>query len=81
MKQLMTSPFLRQMEVNLVSEIIDNCKSIEDTALAAKAIDALEENQPNEREVIQIMRDDLCDLTFKYFLIKYPNTKTIESYE
>jgi hypothetical protein len=72
MKQLMTSPFLRQMEVNLVSEIIDNCKSIEDTALAAKAIDVLEENQPNEQEVIQIMRDDLCDLTFKYFIEKYP---------
>ena len=74
MKQLMTSPFLRQMEINQVSEIIDNCKSIEDTALAAKAIDALEENQPNEREVIQIMRDDVCDLTFKYFIEKYPNS-------
>lgn len=72
MKQLMTSPFLRQMEVNRVSEIIDNCKSIEDTALAAKAIDALEENQPNEQEVIRIMRNDVCDLTFKYFIEKYP---------
>jgi hypothetical protein len=72
MKQLMTSPFLRQMEINLVSEIIDNCKSIEETALASKAIDVLEENQPNEREVIQIMRDDLCDLTFKYYIEKYP---------
>jgi hypothetical protein len=72
MKQLMTSPFLRQMEINLVSEIIDNCKSIEETALAAKAIDVLEENQPNEQEVIQIMRDDLCDLTFKYYIEKYP---------
>jgi hypothetical protein len=72
MKQLMTSPFIRQTEINLVSEIIDNCKSIEETALAAKAIDVLEENQPNEQEVIQIMRDDLCDLTFKYFIEKYP---------
>jgi hypothetical protein len=72
MKQLMTSPFIRQTEINLVSEIIDNCKSIEETALAAKAIDVLEENQPNEREVIQIMRDDLCDLTFKYYIEKYP---------
>ena len=75
MKQLMTSPFLRHMEVNRVSEIIDNCKSIEDTALAAKAIDSLEENQPNEREIIKIMRDDLCDLTFKYYIEKYPNAK------
>lgn len=72
MKKLMTSPFLRQMEINRVSEIIDNCKSIEDTALAAKAIDALEENQPNEQEVIRIMRNDVCDLTFKYFIEKYP---------
>lgn len=72
MKKLMTNPFLRQMEINRVSEIIDNCRSIEDTALAAKAIDSLEENQPNESEVIQIMRNDVCDLTFKYFIEKYP---------
>jgi len=72
MKKLMTNPFLRQMEINRVSEIIDNCKSIEDTALAAKAIDSLEANQPNESEVIRIMRNDVCDLTFKYFIEKYP---------
>lgn len=72
MKKLMTNPFLRQMEINRVSEIIDNCRTIEDTALAAKAIDSLEENQPNESEVIRIMRNDVCDLTFKYFIEKYP---------
>ena len=72
MKQLMTSPFLRQMEINRVSEIIDNCRSVEDTALAAKAVDSLEANQPNESEVIRIMRNDVCDLTFKYFIEKYP---------
>ena len=72
MKKLMTNPFLRQMEINRVSEIIDNCRSIEDTALAAKAIDSLEANQPNESEVIRIMRNDVCDLTFKYFIEKYP---------
>lgn len=72
MKKLMTNPFLRQMEINRVSEIIDNCRSIEDTALAAKAVDVLEANQPNESEVIRIMRNDVCDLTFKYFIEKYP---------
>lgn len=72
MKKLMTNPFLRQMEINRVSEIIDNCRSIEDTALAAKAVDSLEANQPNESEVIRIMRNDVCDLTFKYFIEKYP---------
>ena len=72
MKKLITNPFLRQMEVNRVSEIIDNCRSIEDTALAAKAVDVLEANQPNESEVIRIMRNDVCDLTFKYFIEKYP---------
>ena len=68
----MTNPFLRQMEINRVSEIIDNCRSIEDTALATKAVDSLEANQPNESEVIRIMRNDVCDLTFKYFIEKYP---------
>ena len=68
----MTNPFLRQMEINRVSEIIDNCRSIEDTALAAKAVDSLEANQSNESEVIRIMRNDVCDLTFKYFIEKYP---------
>lgn len=68
----MTSPYLRQMEVNMVSEIIDNCVSLEDTELASKAIDVLKLNQPNEKEFIQIMRDDLCDITFKFFIEKYP---------
>ncbi len=70
----MTNPLLRQIEINRVSEIIDNCKSIEDTALAARAIDLLEANQPNEQEIIRIMRNDICDLTFKFFIEKYPNS-------
>jgi hypothetical protein len=74
MKKLMTNPLLRQIEINRVSEIIDNCKSIEDTALAARAIDLLEANQPNEQEIIRIMRNDICDLTFKFFIEKYPNS-------
>jgi len=68
----MTSPYLRQIEVNMVNEIINNCVSIEDTELASKAIDYLKLNQPNEKEIIQIMRDDVCDLTFKFFIEKYP---------
>ena len=68
----MTSPYLRQIEVNMVNEIIDNCVSIEDTELASKAIDYLKLNQPNEKEIIRIMRNDLCDLTFKFFIEKYP---------
>jgi hypothetical protein len=72
MEKLMTSPYLRQIEVNMVNEIINNCVSIEDTELASKAIDYLKLNQPNEKEIIQIMRDDVCDLTFKFFIEKYP---------
>ena len=68
----MTSPYLRQIEVNMVNEIINNCVSIEDTELASKAIDYLKLNQPNEKEIIRIMRNDLCDLTFKFFIEKYP---------
>lgn len=68
----MTSPYLRQIEVNMVNEIINNCVSIEDTELASKAIDYLKLNQPNEKEIIQIMRNDVCDLTFKFFIEKYP---------
>jgi hypothetical protein len=71
MEKLMTSPYLRQIEVNMVNEIIDNCVSIEDTELASKAIDYLKLNQPNEKEIIQIMRNDVCDLTFKFFIEKY----------
>lgn len=68
----MTSPYLRQIEVNMVNEIINNCASIEDTELASKAIDYLKLNQPNEKEIIQTMRNDVCDLTFKFFIEKYP---------
>jgi hypothetical protein len=74
MGKLMTSPYLRQIEVNRVNEIIDNCTSIEDTELASKAIDYLKLNQPNEKEIIQIMRDDLCHITFKLFIDKYPKS-------
>jgi hypothetical protein len=72
MEKLMTSPYLRQIEVNMVNEIINNCVSIEDTELASKAIDYLKLNQPNEKEIIQTMRNDVCDLTFKFFIEKYP---------
>jgi len=72
MEKLMTSPYFRQMELNMVSEIINNCVSLEDTEFASKAIDYLKLNQPNEKEFIQIMRDDLCDITFKFFIEKYP---------
>ncbi len=71
MEKLMTSPYLRQIEVNMVNEIINNCVSIEDTELASKAIDYLKLNQPNEKEIIQTMRNDVCDLTFKFFIEKY----------
>jgi hypothetical protein len=74
MEKLMTSPYLRQMELNMVSEIINNCVSLEDTEFASKAIDYLKLNQPNEKEFIQIMRDDLCDITFKFFIEKYPKS-------
>ena len=49
MEKLMTNPQLRQMEIDMVSEIVEQCNSMKDAALAAKAIDSLEINQPNEK--------------------------------
>jgi hypothetical protein len=72
MEKLMTNPQLRQMEIDMVSEIVEQCNSMKDAALAAKAIDSLEINQPNEEDVIRHLRNYLCDVTFKLFIEKYP---------
>ena len=40
MEKLMTNPQLRQMEIDMVSEIVEQCNSMKDAALAAKAIDS-----------------------------------------
>ena len=70
----MITPELRQIEIDLVSQIVEDCDSIEATAFASKVIDSLEANQPNERTIIKSLRNELCDLTFKFFIEKYPNS-------
>ena len=35
-----------------------------------EVIDSLEANQPNERAIIKSLRNELCDLTFKFFIEK-----------
>ena len=70
----MINPQLRQIEIDLVSQIVEDCDSLEVTEFASKAIDSLEANQPNERVIIKSLRNELCDLTFKFFIEKYPNS-------
>ena len=70
----MINPELRQIEIDLVSQIVEDCDSLEVTEFASKAIDSLEANQPNERVIIKSLRNELCDLTFKFFIEKYPNS-------
>jgi hypothetical protein len=65
---------LQAQEVNLVNKIIDNCETLEDTLVAAKAVDYLQKSQPNEKEIVQEMRDVICDISFDFFARKY-NTK------
>lgn len=71
----MTNPLLRTHEVNMVNEIINNCSSLEDTAIAAKAIDSLEKSQPNEKATIWEMRQIVCDLSFEYYAKRYAQQK------
>lgn len=59
-------------EINLVNEFIDTCNSIDQMGLATKLVDNLEKSQPNEKAIIYEMRQQVCDLTFKFYFERYP---------
>ena len=65
------SPLLHAQEVNLINRIIDTCETLEDTMVASKAVDYLQKSQPNEKEIIQEMRDVICDMSFDFYVRKY----------
>jgi hypothetical protein len=69
------SPLLQAQEVNLVNKIIDNCETLEDTLVASKAVDYLQKSQPNEKAIIQEMRDVICDMSFEFFDREYITKK------
>lgn len=68
------SPLLHAQEINLVNKIIDMCETLEDTLVATKAVDFLQKSQPNEKEIVQEMRNVICDMSFDFHARKY-NTK------
>lgn len=71
----MSSPLIRAKEMEIVYERIEACTSIDQMGYASLLVDEFEKSQPEEREIIQDMRDLVCDLTFKFFLEKYPTQK------
>ncbi len=74
----MTSPFIRIQEINLVNQIVESCSTLEDTALASKAIDHLEVTQPEEKAVIKELRNMLCDISYDFYAERYGLPSTAE---
>ena len=70
---LITSPVTRSFEVERVVNYVTNCKSLEDTAVASKMVDFLQKSQPEEREIIKSLRNEICDMSFEFYFKKYPN--------
>ena len=58
-------------EINMVSELIDSCTSIDQMRVISKVVDQLELSQPKEKSVIWQMRQDICDMTFKFYFERY----------
>lgn len=69
---IISSPLSRMAEIEKVASIINNCKCLHDTGVISILIDKLQESQPNEIETIRLFRNILCDMSFKYFIEKYP---------
>ena len=71
---IITSPMTRINEINLVNEVISNCKTIEDAFATLELIDNLEKNQPEEVEIVNVMRSDVT-----LIIDELKNQKTIEN--
>ncbi len=75
MTTIISSPLSKAKEVEIVYERILQCESIDEMDYASKLVDFLQESQPEEREIIQDMRDLVCDLTFQFYFERYPISK------
>jgi hypothetical protein len=75
MSTLLSSPTSRANEMQMVYQRIEACSSIDEMNYASKLVDLYQESNPQEKEVIQSMRDLVCDLTFKFYLERYPSQK------
>lgn len=71
----MSSPFTRAMEAELVYSRILACESIDEMDYASKLVDLFQESQPEEKKMIQEMRDLVCDLTFEFYFQRYPHLR------
>jgi hypothetical protein len=75
MTTIISSPLSKAKEVEIVYERILQCESIDEMGYASKLVDLLQESQPEEKEIIQDMRDLVCDLTFRFYFERYPISK------
>lgn len=66
-----TSPSSKVEELSLISKYVSNCKTLSDTASAATLVDHLEESQPNEKDIIWQLRQDISSMAFAFYKKKY----------
>jgi hypothetical protein len=75
MATIISTPITRAKEVEIVYERILACESIDEMDYASKLVDLVQESQPEEKEIIQDMRNLVCDLTFEFYFQRYPNLR------
>jgi len=71
MEKIITSPFIKAIEMQMVYDRIESCSSMDDMGNITKVVDEFEKSQPEEKEIIKDMRNLVCDLTFQFYLEKY----------
>ncbi len=71
--KLITSPIIRFYEVDAVVSFVNECETLEDTAIASKMVDFLQDSQPEEKEIIKSLRNVICDMSFDFYIEKYKN--------
>lgn len=65
------SPSSKVEELSLISKYVSNCKTLSDTVSAAILVDHLEESQPNEKDIIWQLRQDISSMPFAFYKKKY----------
>ena len=69
--KLFDSPLMRVYELTAIVDFVNSCETLEHTSVATKMVDKLQESQPEETEVIQSLREVICDMSFDFYLEKY----------
>ena len=65
-------PDTKIQAIEKINGFLLELRTMDDTRTASNLIDEFERECPQERSIIQVQRNYLCDKTFEIFKKKYP---------